>query len=314
MSTTTQSPHVTVVVPTYNTSNHPDPLDVTLGSVLRQDYPNYDVVIIDDASTDDTVKHIHRIIAASDFDSARCHVITNTHNRGVAGTSNAAFDWIFTHLPHTDYIARCDSDDIMYPHRLTHQVAAMETRPDVDVLGSNVRSRGVNSHGKAVDKALTTIVTDDIDIKTRLLFACPIHHTTAMFRAASFHDNTTWRYNEAEGLHEDYDLWCQIAASGGIFHVTDEVVGVYTVRPGSETSNQDKVDNARAQQAEMFNRLLHNAHGIDASGDHWLNYVLSSRASTEVLPWITQLRSLAAQKNYPLNAAILDIYLRGFRL
>ena len=306
-------PHVTVVVPTYNTSSHPDPLDVTLGSVLHQDYGNYDVVVIDDASTDDTVDQVQRVVRESGFDPARFHLIEGAENRGVAGTANDAFDWIFEHLSHTDYIARCDSDDIMYPHRLTHQVAVTESRPDVDVLGSNVRSRGINSHGKAVDKALSTIVTDDTDIKTRMLFACPIHHTTAMFRAASFR-SPAWRYNEVEGLHEDYDLWCQIAAGGGTFHVTDEVVGVYTVRPGSETSNQDKVTDARSQQAEMFNRLLRDAHGIDAHGHDWLNFVLSTRPTEQVLSWIDRLRSLAAREDYPLNAAILDIYLRGFRL
>lgn len=306
-------PHVTVVVPTYNTSSHPDSLDATLGSVLHQDYGNYDVVVIDDASTDDTVDQVRRVARESGFDPYRSHLIACETNRGVAGTANDAFDWIFEHLPGTDYIARCDSDDIMYPHRLTHQVATMQDRPEVDVLGSNVRSRGINSHGKAVDKALSTIVTDDTDIKTRMLFACPIHHTTAMFRAASFR-SPAWRYNEAEGLHEDYDLWCQIAAGGGTFHVTDDVVGVYTVRPGSETTNQDKVTDARAQQAEMFNRLLRDAHGIDAHGHHWLNFVLSARPTEQVLPWITLLRSLAAREDYPLNAAILDIYLRGFRL
>lgn len=306
-------PHVTVVVPTYNTSSHPDPLDVTLGSVLRQDYDNYSVVVIDDASTDNTVDQVRRVVHESGFDPACFHLIEGAENRGVAGTANDAFDWIFAHLPGTDYIARCDSDDIMYPHRLTHQVAVMESRPDVDVLGSNVRSRGINVHGKAVDKALSTIVTDDTDIKTRMLFACPIHHTTAMFRAASFR-SPAWRYNEAEGLHEDYDLWCQIAAGGGTFHVTDEVVGVYTVRPGSETSNQDKVTDARSQQAEMFNRLLRDAHGIDAHGHDWLNFVLSTRPTEQVLSWIARLRSLAAREDYPLNAAILDIYLRGFRL
>ena len=306
-------PHATVVVPTYNTSSHPDPLDATLGSVLHQDYGNYDVVVIDDASTDDTIDQVQRVVRESGFDPSRLHLIACETNRGVAGTANDAFDWIFEHLPGTDYIARCDSDDIMYPHRLTHQVAVMESRPDVDVLGSNVRSRGINSHGKAVDKALSTIVTDDTDIKTRMLFACPIHHTTAMFRAASFR-SPAWRYNEAEGLHEDYDLWCQIAAGGGTFHVTDEVVGVYTVRPGSETTNQDKVTDARAQQAEMFNRLLRDAHGIDAHGHHWINFVLSARPTEQVLPWIARMRSLAAQEDYPLNPVILDIYLRGFRL
>lgn len=307
------TPHVTVFVPTYNTSDHPDPLDVTLGSVLAQDYDNYDVVVIDDASTDDTVEQTRRVVDESGFRPERFHLIEGTRNRGVAGTANDAFDWIFTHLPDTAYIARCDSDDIMYPGRLAHQVEAMQARPHVDVLGSNVRSRGVNSRGVHVDKELTTIVTTDTEIRTRLLFACPIHHTTAMFRASSFADHT-WRYNEADGLHEDYDLWCQLAASGGTMHVTDTVVGVYTIRPGSETINQDAAYSARVQQAEMFNRLLRNAHGIDAHGDHWLNYVLTSRPSHEVVSWVHRLRALAADAAYPLDAGVLDVYVRGFRL
>lgn len=307
------TPHVTVFVPTFNTSNHPDPLNVTLGSVLAQDYDNYDVVVIDDASTDDTVRQVRRVAAESGFDPARFHLLTEKTNRGVAGTANDAFDWVFTHLPDTKYIARCDSDDIMYPGRLTHQVGQLQALPHVDVLGSNVRSRGINSRGVHVDKELTTIATTDTELKTRLLFACPIHHTTAMFRASSFADNA-WRYNEAEGLHEDYDLWCQLAASNGTMHVSDTVVGVYTIRPGSETINQDARDNARVQQAGMFNRLLRDAHGIDAYGDYWLHYVLTSRPSKEVVPWIRRLRELAAGATYPLDAGVLDVYLRGFRL
>lgn len=105
-------PHVTVVVPCFNREK-------TIGeavlSVLSQDYPDFDVVVVDDGSTDCT------LAALAEFEDARLTVIANTEKKGVSGARN-------TGILHAkgEWIAFQDSDDIWLPGKLKKQMNALD--------------------------------------------------------------------------------------------------------------------------------------------------------------------------------------------
>jgi glycosyltransferase involved in cell wall biosynthesis len=99
-------------------------LRTALGSIVQQTYPHWELWLLDDGSTDGTLH------AARQFEDPRIHLITDGKNMGLAARLNQAVG-----LAQGHYFARMDGDDICYPDRIERQVAFLESRPDIDLLG-----------------------------------------------------------------------------------------------------------------------------------------------------------------------------------
>jgi glycosyltransferase involved in cell wall biosynthesis len=113
------APKISVIVPIYNQAPF---IRETVDSVLGQEYPNVELVLSDDGSTDGT-SDILREYAAGD--PGRVKVVASEENTGIAGAFNRALE------AHTgEYIAWLGGDDVMLPGKLERQVAALEARPD----------------------------------------------------------------------------------------------------------------------------------------------------------------------------------------
>ena len=102
---------------------------MAIRSILWQTYGRWELLIIDDASSDNSVA------IARGFDDSRIRVITHLFNRGLADTLNQALD-----LAIGDYFARMDQDDVAFPARLATQVAYMRDHPSVDLLATGILS------------------------------------------------------------------------------------------------------------------------------------------------------------------------------
>jgi glycosyltransferase involved in cell wall biosynthesis len=110
---------ISVIVPIYNQAPF---IRETVDSVLQQDYPNLELLLSDDGSTDGT-SHILREYAGDEPDRVR--VVASEHNTGIAGAFNRAL-----HAHTGEYIAWLGGDDVMLPGKLSRQVAALEACPD----------------------------------------------------------------------------------------------------------------------------------------------------------------------------------------
>ncbi|HSS98043.1 MAG TPA: glycosyltransferase, partial [Terriglobales bacterium] len=123
-ATTTTPPRVTVVMAVYNVAQF---LRDAVDSVLAQTYRNFELIIVDDCSTDRSAE-ILKIIS-----DPRVRVITHTENKGAALSRNDA-------LEHArgEMIAIMDADDICAPNRLEAQVAFLDTHPQVGLLGCGI--------------------------------------------------------------------------------------------------------------------------------------------------------------------------------
>ena len=117
-------PLVTVVLPVYNGGAT---LSTALYSVLAQTFCDFEIVLINDASTDDS------LAIAARFSDPRLHITNDTVNRGLAYRLNQGID-----LAQGRYIARMDQDDICFPERLAKQFEFLETHPEIDLLGCRV--------------------------------------------------------------------------------------------------------------------------------------------------------------------------------
>lgn len=115
-------PLVTVAMSVHNAAST---LEAALRSILWQTFSDWELILVDDGSTDQTGRLL------SQFCDARIHVVEGKGGqKGLATRLNECID-----LARGKYVARMDADDIAYPERFERQVQYLETHPEVDLLG-----------------------------------------------------------------------------------------------------------------------------------------------------------------------------------
>lgn len=202
------SPLISVAMPVYNGEKY---LAEAIDSILAQTFEDFEFIIIDDGSTDNSLAILQEY---QKLDS-RIRLITR-ENRNVAATLN---EIIF--LARGKWIARMDQDDIALPQRLECQLEWLE-RTGADISGSWVRRFGTS------DQRIVKLRQTDEAIKMEMLFCSPFAHPSVMVRTAMIkkllYDETRW---EAE----DYDLWVRAAEAGWKMTNIPEVLLSYRVHP-----------------------------------------------------------------------------------
>lgn len=177
-------PKVSVVLPVYNVATH---IERTIESLLRQTFQDFELLVLDDCSTDDTVA---RVSAIAD---PRLQLIRNPRNLGRAGTDNAA-------LAHVrgEYLAKMDGDDTCHPERLAKQVAYLDAHPAVNIVGSFMQNVGASTY-------LNRYPAQPADTQVLTLFTLPTGNPSAMMRTSLFTD-LGMRYDAKLRQTEDYDF------------------------------------------------------------------------------------------------------------
>ena len=115
---------VTIAIPAYNCQEY---IDYAVQSVINQTYKNWELLLLDDGSTDGTLQKLK----AYETDD-RIRIISDGQNRGLIYRLNQSIN-----LAHGRYYARMDADDIMLIHRVQSQIDFLEKNPSIDVVGSN---------------------------------------------------------------------------------------------------------------------------------------------------------------------------------
>lgn len=184
---------VTVLLPVWNCERY---IAETIDSVLAQTYSNFELLIINDASTDSTPAVIAR------YRDPRIRILENEENLGIASSL-----LLGVRESRGDFIARIDADDVCLKSRLARQVDYMQRYPEVGVLGG-----GAILFGNTLMRP-KFVSRSDGDIKAEMLFRSPMVHPAVMFRKSLI---PTW-YDPDASSAEDYDLWVRLAAEGIVF-------------------------------------------------------------------------------------------------
>ncbi|MEN6388950.1 MAG: glycosyltransferase family A protein [Syntrophomonas sp.] len=179
------TPLVTVLMAVHNGEPY---LKAAVKSILNQTYSNFEFIIIDDASSDNS-----RLQIASNYDP-RIRLFCNEHNQRLAGSLNRGLK-----LARGKYIARMDADDISLSDRLARQVAFMEEHPNIGVCGSWLECFGDK-------KQVWDYATDPEFILCNLLFQNQLGHATVMMRREWMLSKGLF-YNPHFRESEDYELW-----------------------------------------------------------------------------------------------------------
>jgi glycosyltransferase involved in cell wall biosynthesis len=185
-------PLVSIILPVYNAEKY---LHECLNSIIAQSFRNWELIIINDGSTDNSETIIHIFIASvSTFNKV---IYVPLEHKGLPFCLNKGIG-----LARGKYIARMDADDIMFENRLQVQVQFLENNPDVGVLGSHAIE--IDENGQEISKMKRPI--ENLEIKNALDYCCPcpIIHPTVMMRKKILEGNL---YKELYPNPEDLDLW-----------------------------------------------------------------------------------------------------------
>lgn len=188
-------PRVTVLMPAYNVERY---IAEAIDSVLAQTFTNFELLVIDDASSDTTPAVIETFAG-----DARLRVVRQNENLGRPGTRNHGLD-----IASGDYIAFLDADDCCAPQRLATQVAYLDAHPDIGGVGS--WKAWIDTDGKPVAGEIRRFPLDTDAIACEMLGDCTLGQTSLMLRRTAL---TGYRYDTAFPYSEDYELWARMIAT-----------------------------------------------------------------------------------------------------
>lgn len=187
----TGSEKLSVLLPVYNTRS--DWLTVAVESVLNQTYREFELLLLNDGSTNpDTLATLVAFEKADD----RVRLIHNPENMGLPKTLNRGLT-----LARYDWIARMDGDDISEPQRFEKQVAFLKAHPDITLLGTNMRSFGEI-------ETLSCYPEHHNEIASSMLDYCAICHPSVIFRKDLILASGGYPVDFPNA--EDYALWLKL--------------------------------------------------------------------------------------------------------
>lgn len=192
---------ISVIMGNYNTN--PDLLREAIDSVLAQTYTNFEFIIVDDCSTDDSPQVLR------EYTDPRIKVLYNDQNHGLAYCLNRGLE-----MCRGEYVARMDTDDLCFPERFEKQVAFMEAHPDVILSGTYVQLHTDNSDTPDVVWRMDPIEDSEVH-RIRLLFSnYPlIVHPTWMLNRKLLEEHHL-RYKEKYRYSQDYAMIVSCSTCG----------------------------------------------------------------------------------------------------
>ncbi|MEM1051424.1 MAG: glycosyltransferase [Pseudomonadota bacterium] len=214
------APKISVLVTVFNGERY---LEEAVDSILRQTMSDFELVVVDDLSTDSTAEILAKYAAQDD----RVRIISNTENSGPYPSANTGLAQARAPL-----IARMDADDISAPDRLERQLAVMEQSPDCILVGGGYRS--IDGDGKQ-----NFIRHNAMDLATCAFVArlrMPMVHPSFCFRAR-LPDGTPVRYDEDIPIAGDYALAAELAKMGQIASLNAILVD-YRMHAGNISSTK----------------------------------------------------------------------------
>lgn len=188
-------PRVTVLMPTYNVASW---VDEAIQSVLNQTYKDFELLVVDDASSDDTLAHVRAI------NDPRIRIAAFPNNEGLADNLNRGLDLIDTEL-----VARMDGDDIAEPDWLETGIKVLDSHPEVGVCSFGFQFFGTKT-------SLVRFPEWNEDSKAQMLFGCTV--IVPVLRRSVFTDNHL-RYSAEAFPAEDYMMWANVYRVTQVYNV-----------------------------------------------------------------------------------------------
>lgn len=225
---------VSVQMPVFNGEKY---LAEAVDSILSQTFSDFEFLILDDGSTDDSLKLLQKYAAMD----SRVHVITR-ENRGLSATQ-----YELVQLSRGEFIAQLDQDDIALPNRLELQLDFFRKNSEVVALG------GASQMIDGAGRYLTTLTMPETDKEIQELHLkgiCAIAHSSVMMRSAAL--KSVGSYDKSYNSAADIDLWLRLGEIGKLANLKD-VLLKYRLH------NKSTSEKAGQQQLQEMRRACESA-------------------------------------------------------
>ena len=264
-------PKISAVMALYNTPYHY--LEVTVKSILEQTFSDFELIIIDDASS---MKYEAFL---KEFNDDRIKYVKLEKNAGPGHARNVGIK-----MAQGEYVAITDSDDVYMPQRFELQKKFFEQHPEVSLTGCTFRFSN--------RKKLSFVPIGEENIKMFMLFNSPLNNSTIMFRREEFVQKDLY-YIEDINFGEDYELWINAMFSDVKMANLEDFLMIYTRRPGqlSKARLEKQIAILKRLYKKMFAKI-----GFEASQDELdLHYDIYTekfkkiKTSKEILDWFDRI-------------------------
>ncbi|MDT0643048.1 glycosyltransferase [Zunongwangia sp. F363] len=226
-------PLISIILPVYNRERY---VADAIESILKQTYENFELIIIDDGSTDDSIEFIEK------YDDSRIKLFQLPFNQGLSTARNRGIE-----NSKGKYIAFMDSDDISHPQRLVKQIEILETNEEIWVCGSWLKlmnSGVIIKHRK-----------DHKELLCQMLINCPLSIGAVSMRAEIFEKE---KFNEKLRFGEDYEFWSRVIWKTRLYNLQESLL-FYRIH-----ENQNSIENIHSQKLldiqirlKMFKKLAY---------------------------------------------------------
>ncbi len=259
---TLKNPVVSVIIPVYNKRKY---IRQTINSVLRQDFDNFEILVVDDGSTDDSLQEIQAYI------DPRMRVFSQS-NAGVERARNFGYS-----LSSGSFITFLDADDLMSVDRLTKQLGHFKANEELVLVGTwaNV----IDHSGKVIGSICPP--TSSSAVQLGQLFRNQFVSSSVMVRRRVITDGFVFNEKRGKRFAEDFDLWNRISKNGLVANIPEKLTSYRRLSVSrSQTGDSSLLESARDISAES---LYQNTDEFDSIGSA-RTFVLSINGLDDLSP------------------------------
>jgi glycosyltransferase involved in cell wall biosynthesis len=253
-------PKVSVIIPTYNSAPY---LPEALESVLSQSYQDFEIILVDDGSTDNTKEIIQPYQSILKY--------LYQENKGPGSARNLGL-----RFARGDYLVFLDADDVLYQDKLNPQVHILESNLNIDVVYSNGHLYKIGENGKESKKRFSQIGFLNVHLGAPqvslpiISIQCPFPLFTAIVRKRLL--QSVGGFDEKLVAMEDWDLWFRVAHVATFFYF-DALVGKYRQVSGSFSDSFHRQSDATDQiQLKIENSEGFKGLSPQHKSNHYFNF------------------------------------------
>lgn len=244
-------PKVSVVTSAYNSERY---IARTIESILNQTFGDFEFILVDDCSTDQTWSIIQKY-AQQD---RRIAAVRNDSNLGVVGGLNRGLS-----IARGEYIARQDADDISLPERFARQAAFLDANPEFGVVGSRVIY--IDTEDRPMDVPNPFQATENDEIQEKLLDNNCLCGPALMIRRKSLDEAGSW-FGEGLDASEDYDICLRLAEVSKMAAVSEPL---YLYRQHQQSASITQEYKQVVHKAVALERAVRRRWGEAAGQEHF---------------------------------------------
>lgn len=196
---------ITVGLPFYNNEKT---LEIAIKSIIQQTFKNWELILIDDGSLDDSIAIAEKMASIDE----RISLISDGKNKGLVHRLNQIID-----IAQGDYIARMDADDIMLPERLEKQFAVFISNSKIDIVATAAFTIDENDNPIGIRDTEDIIFKSKKDIFKKALLI----HPSILVKKEWYKSN---RYDKEYIRAEDFELWCRTFSYTKFFRITEPLL------------------------------------------------------------------------------------------